>query len=274
MNKTISLVFVRSAVRRWLPLLLIASAAFSRPLQAQPLPGPEVRPDTLEIRFKLDSTRVDLDFAGNGQRLDEFLRNFNTRYAGRNPLGIQLDIYAGASPEGPANHNRWLGGERGASIARALRERLGGRVGTVNIINLEARWKDFYDAVSSSGEPWRDEVLSIIRRPASKDGNALDARELALRRLQGGKVWPVLLRDYLAPLRSGGTAVLSWHPERDTVVIRETVSTRDTVVVIHESVCPPVDEGPKVAATCRSDSSLGIENQSADVGRGGAQSGS
>lgn len=205
-----------------------------------------LRTDTLEIRFRLDSTRVDLDFADNGLRLEEFIRQFNARYAGRGPAGIQLDIYAGASPEGPAKHNRWLGEQRGASIARTLRGRLGGRVGTINVFNEGARWSDFYEAVASSGEPWRDEVLSIIRRPASENGDALDARELALRRLQGGKLWPVLLRDYLSPLRSGGTAVLSWHPERDTVVIRETVTTRDTVVVIHENICVKDAAAPAV----------------------------
>ena len=191
--------------------------------------------DTLCIRFKLDSTQVNLNFDGNRERLETFLEAFNARYAGRNPRAIQLDIYAGASPEGPANHNRWLGENRGRSIARLLRDRLGKQVGTVNINNLEARWDDFYDAVAVSNEPWRDQVLAIVRRPASADGFALDDRELALRRLQHGEVWPVLLEKYLAPLRSGATAVVSWHPERDTIVIRETVTTRDTVVVVHEN---------------------------------------
>lgn len=169
--------------------------------------------DTLMIRFRLDSTRIDPDFAGNRYRIQRFLESVANRFEGMDPSAMRLDIYAGASPEGTAEHNQWLGQERGASIKRLIRDSLGIKVSNIQVHNQAARWDDFYDAVAASGEPWKKEVLSIIREEPSRDPKTRDHREMELRALHGGQVWPVLLDRYLAPLRSGGSAVMSINPQ-------------------------------------------------------------
>ena len=179
--------------------------------------------DTLTIRFRLDSIHVDMDYAGNRQSWESFERSFRERYSGVSPYVLRLDIYSGASPEGTFIHNRWLGESRGEAIRRLVRQRLGGSVGNIIVHNEAARWEGLYDAVAASDEPWRDEVLSIIELPASTDGTQWDHREVKLRTLRGGTVWPLLLDKYLSPLRSGATAVLSWLSSRDTIVVRDTV---------------------------------------------------
>ncbi len=179
--------------------------------------------DTLYIRFRLDSIRIDMSYAGNADRWTAFERRFRERHAGVPAGAMRLDIYSGASPEGPAAHNRWLGENRGIAVRRLVRQHLGGSVGNIVVHNEAARWDGLYEAVARSSEPWRDEVLRIIEQPASPDENARDHRETKLRALRGGRVWPVLLERYLAPLRSGASAVLSYMPGRDTVVVRDTV---------------------------------------------------
>lgn len=213
--------------------------------------------DTLEIKFKLDSIRVDRDFDGNPARIAAFSNAFRRRYANRPLNTVQLDIYAGASPEGTAAHNRWLGQNRGNAIRQYVRDTLGFKVGSINVHNLAARWDDFYDSVAATDEPWRDEVLRIIRMQPSWNEQAWDHRELKLRALRGGTVWPVLLEKHLAPLRSGGSAIISYHPERDTLYVAniyvpypehtapakkdtvyihhsDTLVIRDTTVIIHD----------------------------------------
>ena len=229
-------------------LLLLIACFYSRAQET----------DSLFFRFSLGSTDVDLSYSGNGARLQQFEEQFKQQYAGRNPAGIQIDVYAGASPEGSRNRNMELGQARAESIAALLRERLGEQAGTIELHNLGPRWDDFYNLVAASDEPWRDEVLSILRRDYAADPRYLDPREMHLRALRDGEVWPVLLKRYLAPLRSGGgagvaggapvgsagTVVVSWHPERDTVVIRDTVFVAppavapDTVVVVVPVMAP------------------------------------
>ena len=179
--------------------------------------------DMLQIRFRLDSVRIDMSYAGNGEAWRAFEEKFSERCTGVDPRLLRLDIYSGASPEGTASHNRWLGENRGIAIRRLVRQRLGSRVGSIIVHNEAARWDGLYEAVARSSEPWRDEALRIIEQPASADENARDHRETKLRALRGGSVWPVLRDQYLAPLRSGASAILSWVAERDTIVVRDTV---------------------------------------------------
>ena len=194
-----------------------------------------VNADTLSILFRIDSINIDMDFADNAAHWQAFEERFNRDFRGVNPALLRLDIYSGASPEGTAERNRWLGENRGLAVRRLVRQRLGDRLGEIVVHNEGARWEGFYDLVARSDEPWRDEVLRIIDLPATTGSNQRDHREWKLRRLQGGKVWPVLLEKYLAPLRSGATAIISWRmPEgggrRDTIVIR------DTTVIIREHI--------------------------------------
>ena len=184
---------------------------------------PGILKDSLSIQFPLDSIRIDMDFAGNRGAWNAFERNFRNHYANVSPSSLRLDIYSGASPEGPAAHNRWLGENRGVAIRRLVRQRLGSRVGGIIVHNEAARWDGLYELLSASSEPWRDEALRIIEQPASTDENLRDHRELQLRALRGGTVWPVLLDKYLSPLRSGATAILSYVGGRDTIVVRDTI---------------------------------------------------
>lgn len=179
--------------------------------------------DTLTIRFRQDDIYVDMDYAENSESWATFERVFREHFSNVNPNALQLDIYSGASPEGPANHNRWLGENRGQAIRWLVRQHLPGRVGTIIVHNEGARWEGLFEAVAASDELWRDEVLQIIAMPATLDEAVRDHRETKLRKLWGGNVWPVLREKYLAPLRSGATAILSWKERSDTVVVRDTV---------------------------------------------------
>jgi len=238
----------------WLVALLLTT------LSAAAQTGGALLTDTLSIRFRMDSTRVDLAFDGNDLRWATFEENFYRRYANVQPGALRLDIYAGASPEGTAAHNRWLGENRGLSIRRLARQRLGRAVGSIVVHNEAARWDGFYDLVADSHEPWRDEVLRIIEMPASPDENKRDQRETLLRALRGGSVWPVLRDKYLAPLRSGATAILSWQAGRDTIVIRDTVvvvkAYEGTPATIVAPVAPAASESAAAAAAARRDSLL------------------
>jgi len=196
--------------------------------------------DTLEIRFKLDSILINMHFDDNMHRWDTFERNFRKRFAGRNPLGVRIDIYSGASPEGTVSHNRWLGQERGESIRELIEQRLRGRIGSIIIHNEAARWQRLYDAVEASDEAWRDEVLDIIRQPASVNESGRDRREWLLRHHKNPDIWKKMLSTYLPPLRSGGSAIVSWDPsllpaQRDTLVIMDTVFVmNNTPTIIYE----------------------------------------
>ena len=210
-----------------LGLLLMASV----PACAQ---QEQVASDTLEIRFQLDEVGIDMAFDGNAARWQSFLDRFNATYADKDSRFMYLDIYAGASPEGSQSYNRRVGEERAEAIRGLIYRHLPGRIGNVTVHNEAARWEGLYRLVEASDEPWRDEVLSILRQPSSINETGRDRREWLLRHLRDGSVWQRLLDDYMPALRSGGSAVVRWIPERDTLYVK------DTVVLVYEAApCPP-----------------------------------
>ena len=195
--------------------------------------APKISTDTLNILFRSDSVRIDFNFANNARVWQNFEDVFLRDYSHYNPANLRLDIYSGASPEGNRAHNEWLGEHRGQAVAQLVRQRLGGRVGNIVVHNEGPRWQALYDNIAASNELWRDEVLAILDKPAGTNPRVLDPREIELRRLYRGRLWPKL-QPYLAPLRSGASAVLSWQPARDTVVVMAPAplpARRDTIVI-------------------------------------------
>ena len=196
--------------------------------------------DTLDIRFERDSTRINMDFDGNGERWSRFERSFLEKFKDLPANSLRLDIYSGASPEGAAIYNQWLGENRGNAVQQLVRRRLGSAIGHIMVHNEGPRWDGLYKAVANSNEPWRDEVLSIIEMNSSYNNKERDARELRLRELHNGSVWEVLSERYLPPLRSGASAILTWEVPAPAEAATPVVSRRDTIYIIQQSApCPP-----------------------------------
>ena len=180
--------------------------------------------DTLEVHFRVGLSNLDPNFADNKHQLDQFVDYVNANYSNVPAQYLKLDVYGGASPEGPIEVNRRLGEERGLALKDAILERLPWLNGRIAVINQGSRWGGLYKMVEQSNEPWRFDVLKIIEEPASENTWSRDARESKLRKLDKGKVWAVLNNKYLPTLRSSGSAIIARIVDkRDTVVIKDTV---------------------------------------------------
>lgn len=185
--------------------------------------------DTLEVLFQTMQSDLDLSYADNSYQLDAFV----ARIVRQNALGdVSLNVYAGASPEGPAELNRRLGERRGVAIRQALTERLtavglNSIASRITVVNLGGRWADLYKMISRSDAPWRDEALEILgRQPHGVGEWQTDPRETALRELRGGSAWIYIASRYLPRLRSVGSAVIVHELpalDCDTLVIHDTI---------------------------------------------------
>ena len=182
--------------------------------------------DTLHLVFRVGQSEIDLLYNDNGKRIADFILHVSTAYADVPPKDLNLTIFTGASPEGPAELNRRLGEQRGIALRDMLMNRMPGRVAHVTVVNQGARWGELYNKVKQSEEPWRDDVLRILEHRPTDDSWNGDKREQQLRKLQKGRVWRELSERYLPDLRSSGSAVvakISEPPKKDTIVIRDTV---------------------------------------------------
>lgn len=182
----------------------------------------ELKSAELNILFPAGSVAVDMGYMGNRERWDAFEEAFRANFGNRQIPNLRLDIYSGASPEGIPARNKWLAENRGRAVRNLIRQRLGQGIHNIVIHNEGARWDGLYDLVLASNETWKDDVLRIIEEPAANNENQRDPRETKLRNLQRGRVWSEL-EPYLAQLRTGANAVLSYEGRTDTIVQRDTI---------------------------------------------------
>lgn len=199
--------------------------------------------DTLQVQFRVGQSTIDLSDADNERQIDQFCQRVERNLAISGQEEMQLNIYTGASPEGPEELNRRLGEQRGIALKELLTKRLKGLVLHCTVINEGARWGKLYNMVEQSDEPWREEVLTILGRRPGTDEWQTDDREQRLRKLKNGRVWRELNARYLPSLRTSGSAVI--FPVRElTVSRRDTILVRDTIIYLPEP-CPqyeaPVD---------------------------------
>ena len=229
-------------VRKVLAALLLFTVTATASAQA-------VEADTLEVRFRLGISELDLSFADNERRINDFVESVKRHFANAPQNSLKMDIYGGASPEGPNELNRRLGEQRGIALKEVLMQRLSGIIDQITVINQGARWGGLYSMIEKSNEPWKYDVLDVLTKTPENDGWQVDPREQKLRKMKKGTVWNQLLAKYLPTLRSSGSAVvapmtdfekqLAGIPDKrdycDTLVIR------DTIIYLPEP-CPRYEE--------------------------------
>ena len=208
----------------------------------------EVEGDTLEVHFRLGLSNLDMSFSDNEQRINDFVERVKAHYANQPKMSLKMDVYGGASPEGPNELNRRLGEERGIALKNVLAKRLEGIIDQITVVNQGARWGGLYSMIEKSNEPWKYEVLEVLAKSPEDDQWRMDPREQKLRKMRKGTVWEQLLAKYLPPLRMSGSAVvapmtefekkIAGIPDRDCC---DTLVIRDTIIYLPEP-CPVFEE--------------------------------
>ena len=212
--------------------------------EAKPIQG-----DTLQVHFRVGQSDLDMNFADNKSHVDEFVKNALRSYGSRAPKDLHLQIFTGASPEGPSELNRRLGEQRGMALRKVLIDRLEGLVENITVVNQGARWGQLYNMVEQSQEPWREDVLTILGKRPETDEWKTDDREQRLRKLKNGLVWRELNTRYLPVLRSSGSAIIAPIEEEVKAELSrvDTIVILDTIIYLPEP-CPqyepPIDLNP------------------------------
>lgn len=150
--------------------------------------GAQIRENSVEIYFRVGSSRYEPTFRGNGARLSEFTERFNSLIGNGSCIRYEVEIVGGASPDGRRGLNERLADERLAS-ARAALEKAGidaSFIGNCRSFVAESEvtdWQRVARAVSSDASaPRRDEILEVLNDTTLTSAET----ERRLRALQGG----------------------------------------------------------------------------------------
>lgn len=188
---------------------------------------------TQRVHFRVGSSRVDLDFRGNGEHLDRFASQVNAVLADPELVVDGVTVETGASPEGGLDLNERLAMDRAKAIRRALLDRLSLNASQVKAYSIGIDWEGLTMAVRESSCPWRDDILDVIARTGVRHEATPDATsscQSQLKALDGGRAWRWMLDNVFPGLRQGAGTIRCVVRAKNPEVFR----VRDTLVVMHE----------------------------------------
>ncbi len=141
-----------------------------------------------------------------------------------------LAIVSYASPEGTIAVNQSLSERRAAAVRDYFSRQTGIPAGNISVRTVGEDWDGFYKAVYNTFQGTnRDEVLRILGNTAMGP----DAKENAIKRLDGGRTWQSLIQNQMADLRRIEVQCLKAAPKPEKTVVEQPV---EPVVPVEEAV--------------------------------------
>lgn len=115
-----------------------------------------------------------------------------------------ISVYGTVSPEGNADFNRRLSDNRRQAVVDLLTGRLGVSRDIITLSDAYIQWDLLKSMMDVVDEPWAREVVRAI------DENSDDASRLAaIKRLNGGRTYKRLLKDYFKQMRTASAIVVT-----------------------------------------------------------------
>ena len=157
---------------------------------------------TLSVFFRRDKSDIDLSYKNNAGHIAAFRDTLDERLKTPGAMLRIIIITAYTSPEGRTAHNDALSKRRAKAIRNYLKDYLALGTGIYQTRAPGENWDGLYEMVLESGQPWADEVASIIKNDPVN-------RKQRLQALQGGKVWDWMDSNLFPMLRGANGTVLA-----------------------------------------------------------------
>ncbi|MEE1168988.1 MAG: DUF3575 domain-containing protein [Alistipes sp.] len=191
--------------------LLIAAVVVPVVGRAQQTELPEVTQvggrHGISVDFRVNSTVIDPLYRNNAKALKQ-IDSLYTALSQDSLIEIVAIEFCGtASPEGPAHINHRLSHARLLALEKMVRDRIEIPQDIVTEVDHYIAWDKLITFVENDlNLAKREEVLQILRSeyPTSKDryGREVDGRIVELQKLDNGRVWQTLHKNYFDQMRN------------------------------------------------------------------------
>lgn len=191
----------------------------------------EVVRDSVEVHFRVGKSRLEEGFGTNRAALDTIL----SKLRGDGPGSVsRIEIFGGASPEGPAQLNRRLSLGRAESLAGFISGSTEVPDSLITVTNGWWDWKGLLSYVQADpAVPDREQVLGLLEFVAGFEQGAITDREQAgylrqLARLGDGAAYRYLSRNMFPKLRRSRMVMESELPPVEIVAEPEETVSMET----------------------------------------------
>lgn len=217
-------------------LLMAPLCAVASPLSPADSQEAEVVADSTKVYFRQSSSGLDLNYDGNGQRLENILRQIENLTGQDSTFVIStLRVIGSSSAEGSEEINRRLSEQR----ARALFDYFAAHATLPDSITdfeyLSRNWRGLYNLVASDpAVPSQTEVLALLRKTVTGpdlsiiEGNSLLRR---LKALKNGVPYSYIYKKIFPALRYAGLYVefkKRFHQEIEQMVLK-TIEAEESI---------------------------------------------
>ena len=165
------------------------------------------------IEFRVARYTIDPNFRNNARELSEldtYIKRINANPA-YEVTGIT--IYGTASPEGSYELNKRLANGRAQAVEDYLTKRMNIADSLITRVDEYIPWDKLTIMVETSTLPQKDEVLAVIaeqpERVPYRGNSTIDHRVLKLQKIDNGRVWSILNKDYFGRLRNTSLAAIT-----------------------------------------------------------------
>lgn len=153
--------------------------------------------EELTVYFPVSKTRLLLDKYGNQETLDKIIAGIRKIGDAEKMRLSGVEITGFASPEGTLKFNTELGEGRANALKKYIQDEVSElRNDDFNLINGVENWDGLREMIAESDLETRDKMLEII------DNTSGEARKNELKRLDGGKSYAYILRNFYPVLRN------------------------------------------------------------------------
>lgn len=124
----------------------------------------QIQTDTVTVYYRVEKSKIDTTFLGNGATINNFLDRLRTVTADKRNQNFNFHINSYASLEGPLALNEHLYEARTNEFLKYIREHGIQLPGDVNVLQDNCyNWEELERRVEQSDIPYKDEVLNVIR---------------------------------------------------------------------------------------------------------------
>lgn len=174
------------------------------------------REGALKVHFAVSSSRLDPKRGNNAETLRLLLEALERLDAAPDSHVEHVVVAGFASPEGSFQFNDRLAWNRASVLKKYIVQHSKLDDETVHIYNGVEDWYGLRLMVEQSGMANKAEVIDIIDNVPIADANGRPAREQALRRLDGGRTYSYMLRNFFPELRKAAYIKIYYGNNEET----------------------------------------------------------
>ncbi len=167
------------------------------------------------VDFRVNETVLELGFNNNRARVDSIVKTIGLILNDRNTKLLELHFAGSASPEGSFQLNTRLSKDRLLTLEEFVRARVEIPDSIIMYDENYIPWDSLKALVVASEKPYAQKVVEIIDAGGEivdyLRGEHIDSRVLALRKLEGGKVWNDLNKIFFSRLRNACVVFVTYE---------------------------------------------------------------